>query len=224
MPMHSKPRLLIFDVNETLLDLKPMKVAINNALANELAFDNWFSTLLHYSLVESITGKYQDFGKVGAATLKMTAEKFDKQISESKIKDVLSLIKKLPPHPDVVQGLTILKNSGVKMVALTNGTMEVVKAQMAFAEIDHFFDELFSVENVKQYKPHPSTYTHVVKEMKASPIYTMLIAAHGWDIAGAHRAGLMTGFVSRPGKFPYPLAEEADITGSNILSIAKALV
>ncbi len=224
MPMHSRPRLLIFDVNETLLDLKPMKVAINNALANELAFDNWFSTLLHYSLVESITGKYQDFGKVGAATLKMTAEKFDKQISESKIKDVLSLIKKLPPHPDVVQGLTILKNSGVKMVALTNGTMEVVKAQMAFAEIDHFFDELFSVENVKQYKPHPSTYTHVVKEMKASPIYTMLIAAHGWDIAGAHRAGLMTGFVSRPGKFPYPLAEEADITGSNILSIAKALV
>ncbi len=224
MPMHSKPRLLIFDVNETLLDLKPMKVAINNALANELAFDNWFSTLLHYSLVESITGKYQDFGKVGAATLKMTAEKFDKQISESKIKDVLSLIKKLPPHPDVVQGLTILKNSGVKMVALTNGTMEVVKAQMAFAEIDHFFDELFSVENVKQYKPHPSTYTHVVKEMKASPIYTMLIAAHGWDIAGAHRAGLMTGFVSRPGKFPYPLAEEADITGSNILSIARALV
>ncbi|MET7029169.1 haloacid dehalogenase type II [Sediminicola luteus] len=224
MPMHSQPRLLIFDVNETLLDLKPMKVAINNALANELAFDNWFSSLLHYSLVESITGKYQDFGKVGAATLKMTAEKFDKQISESKIKDVLSLIKKLPPHPDVVQGLTILKNSGVKMVALTNGTMEVVKAQMAFAEIDHFFDELFSVENVKQYKPHPSTYTHVVKEMKASPIYTMLIAAHGWDIAGAQRAGLMTGFVSRPGKFPYPLAEEADITGSNILSIAKELV
>ncbi len=224
MPMHSKPRLLIFDVNETLLDLKPMKVAINNALANELAFDNWFSSLLHYSLVESITGKYQDFGKVGAATLKMTAEKFDKQISESKIKDVLSLIKKLPPHPDVVQGLTILKNSGVKMVALTNGTMEVVKAQMAFAEIDHFFDELFSVENVKQYKPHPSTYTHVVKEMKASPIYTMLIAAHGWDIAGAQRAGLMTGFVARPGKFPYPLAEEADITGSNILSIAKELV
>lgn len=222
--MHSKPRLLIFDVNETLLDLKPMKVAINNALANELAFDNWFSSLLHYSLVESISGKFQDFGKIGAATLKMTAEKFDKQISESKIKDVLSLIKKLPPHPDVVQGLTILKNSGIKMVALTNGTMEVLKAQLAYAEIDHFFDEIFSVESVKQYKPHPSTYTYVVKEMKASPIYTMLIAAHGWDVAGAQRAGLMTGFVSRPGKFPYPLAEEADISGSNILSIAKALV
>ncbi|MGY8915852.1 MAG: haloacid dehalogenase type II [Flavobacteriales bacterium] len=222
--MHSKPRLLIFDVNETLLDLKPMKVAINHALANELAFDNWFSSLLHYSLVESISGKYQDFGKIGAATLKMTAEKFDKQISESKIKDVLSLIKKLPPHPDVVQGLSILKNSGIKMVALTNGTMEVLKAQLAYAEIDHFFDEVFSVEIVKQYKPHPSTYTHVVKEMKASPIYSMLIAAHGWDIAGAQRAGLMTGFVSRPGKFPYPLAQEADITGSNILSIAKALV
>ncbi|MEB8329111.1 haloacid dehalogenase type II [Flavobacteriaceae bacterium KMM 6897] len=222
--MHFKPRLLIFDVNETLLDLKPMKVAINHALANELAFDIWFSSLLHYSLVESISGKYQDFGKIGAATLKMTAEKFDKQISDGKIKDVLSLIKKLPPHPDVVQGLTLLKNNGIKMVALTNGTLEVVKAQLQYAEIDHFFDEIFSVESLRFYKPHPATYTHVVKEMKASPIYSMLIAAHGWDIAGAQRAGLMTGFVSRPGKFPYPLAEVADISGSNVLSIAKTLV
>lgn len=222
--MHFKPRLLIFDVNETLLDLKPMKVAINHALANEHAFDLWFSSLLHYSLVETISGKYQDFGKIGAATLKMTAEKFDKQISESKIKDVLGLIKKLPPHPDVIQGLTLLKNNGIKMVALTNGTLEVVKAQLEYAEIDHFFDEIFSVESLKCYKPHLATYTHVVKEMKASPIYSMLIAAHGWDIMGAQRAGLMTGFVSRPGKYPYPLAEEADISGSNILSIAKALV
>ncbi|MFT5943261.1 MAG: 2-haloacid dehalogenase, partial [Sediminicola sp.] len=151
-------------------------------------------------------------------------EKFDKQISESKIKDILSLIKKLPPHPDVLQGLNLLKNSGIKMVALTNGNMEVVKAQLKYAEIDHFFDELFSVESVKQFKPHPTTYAHVLKEMKASPIYTMMVAAHGWDILGAQRAGLMTGFVSRPGKFPYPLAEEADIIGSNILSIAQTLV
>ncbi len=222
--MRSKPRLLIFDVNETLLDLKPIKVAINHALANELAFDSWFSTLLHYSLVETVSGKYQEFGKIGAATLKMTAEKFDKQISESKIKDVLGLIKKLPPHPDVIQGLTLLKNNGIKMVALTNGTMDVVKAQLEFAELDHFFDEIFSVQNVKYYKPHPATYTYVVKEMKASPIYSMLVAAHGWDIAGAQRAGLMTCFISRPGKFPYPLAEDADFTASNVLSMAKALV
>lgn len=224
MPIHSKPRLLIFDVNETLLDLKPIKVSINHALANELAFDSWFSTLLHYSLVESVSGKYQDFGKIGAATLKMTAEKFDKQISENKIKDVLGLIKKLPPHPDVIQGLTLLKNNGIKMVALTNGTMDVVKAQLEFAELDHFFDEIFSVESVKYYKPHPATYTHVVKEMKASPIYSMLVAAHGWDIAGAQRAGLMTGFISRPGKFPYPLADDADCTASTVLTLARALV
>ncbi|MEJ1221903.1 haloacid dehalogenase type II [Sediminicola sp. 1XM1-17] len=222
--MRSKPRLLIFDVNETLLDLKPIKVAINHTLANELAFDSWFSSLLHYSLVESVSGKYQDFDKIGAATLKMTAEKFDKQISDGKIKDILALIKKLPPHPDVIQGLTLLRNSGIKMVALTNGTQDVVKAQLEFAEIDHFFDEIFSVESVRYFKPHPATYTHVVKEMKASPIYTMLIAAHGWDITGAQRAGLMTGFISRPGKFPYPLAEDADMTASNILSMAKILV
>ncbi len=77
-----KPQLLIFDVNETLLDLSPLKDSINSALENDLGFEVWFPQLLHYSLVETLTGNYRDFSEIAAAVFKMTAEKFNKNFSD----------------------------------------------------------------------------------------------------------------------------------------------
>jgi 2-haloacid dehalogenase len=110
------------------------------------------------------------------------------------------------------------------MTVLTNGNLETAKAQLAYAEIDHFFGEIFSVESIRIYKPHPATYSHVVKEMKASPIYSMLLSAHAWDLMGAQRTGLMTGFVQRPGKGAYPLMERPTLTGTSLISMAQTLV
>jgi len=218
------PELLIFDVNETLLDMTPLKESINKALENELAFDIWFPTLLQYSLVESITKEYQDFSKIAAATFKMIAQKFGFDFSDKEIEEILSPIKKLKPHPEVVEALSLLKKNNFKMIALTNGKPEVAKAQLQFAEIDGFFDEVLSVELVKRYKPHLKTYKYVLDKYAVSEEKVMMIAAHGWDIAGAQRARLQTAFISRSGKFEYPLADKPTVIGPDLLSIAKSLL
>jgi hypothetical protein len=36
------------------------------------------------------------------------------------------------------------------------------------------------------------------------PAQMLMIAAHGWDIAGAAHAGLATGFITREGQAIYP--------------------
>ena len=77
-----KPKLILFDVNETLLDLKPLARRINASLSSDLAFDLWFSSLLHYSLVETVSGHHEDFSKIAQATFEMTAAKFKKVIAE----------------------------------------------------------------------------------------------------------------------------------------------
>lgn len=71
--MKKLPLLLIFDVNETLLDLSPLKEDINTRLNSEWAFELWFNQLIQYSMVETLTDSYSDFGEVGLATLKMVA-------------------------------------------------------------------------------------------------------------------------------------------------------
>ncbi len=222
--MKSSPKLLIFDVNETLLDMTPLKKSINSALKNDYGFDIWFPSLLQYSLVETSIGTYHDFSKIAAATFKMTAMKFELNFTEEEIQEILSPISNLKPHPEVLEALSLLKQNNFKMIALTNGKPEVAEEQLKHAEIDHFFEEVVSVDVVKKYKPHPDTYNYVLKKYEIVANDAMMIAAHGWDVAGAQQAGLQTAFIGRPGKFKYPLAAKPTFEGSNILEVAKSLL
>ncbi|CAM4060130.1 haloacid dehalogenase type II [Gillisia hiemivivida] len=219
-----KPKLLIFDINETLLDMEPLKKSINEALKEERAFDIWFPTLLQYSLVETLTKNYKDFSEIAGATLKMTAQKLDIDLTEVQIKSILSPITKLSAYPEVSNALKVLKQNGFKLVALSNGKPQVVIDQLKYARIHHFFDKVLSIEEVKNYKPHASTYHCAYSLMNVLPEDTMLIAAHGWDIAGAKRAGIQAAFISRPGKSLYPLAIEPEIIGSNLKEITESLL
>ncbi|WP_034920005.1 haloacid dehalogenase type II [Gillisia sp. CAL575] len=222
--MTTRPKLLIFDVNETLLNMEPLQNSINDALKDDRAFDIWFPTLLQYSLVETITKNYRDFSEIAEATLKMTAHQLDVSLTEAQIKSVLSPITKLSAYPEVSNTLEGLKEKGFKLVALSNGKPQVVDEQLKYAEIHHLFDKVLSIEEVKNYKPHVSTYHCAYSLMNVLPEDTMLIAAHGWDIAGAKRAGIQAAFIARPGKSLYPLAIEPEIIGSNLKEIAETLI
>ena len=70
-----QPKAILFDVNETLLDLAPLKVSVDDALGGRRdLLPLWFSTMLHYSLVETLSGSYHSFGEIGTAVLMMVAE------------------------------------------------------------------------------------------------------------------------------------------------------
>lgn len=221
--MEKNPTLLIFDVNETLLDMTPIKTAINENFKSEQASALWFTKLLYYSLAESVTGEYRDFGEVGTATLKMTAQQLSRKISEEKIKEIVGKMKKLKPHAEVKQALEELKQAGYKMVVLTNGGHKTVEEQLSFAGISQFFENKYSVEAVKKFKPHPDPYNYVLEQENTAAANALMIAAHGWDILGAGRAGLQTGFISRPGKFQYP-HEKANYTGEDLLQLIQPLI
>lgn len=219
-----KPKLLIFDVNETMLDMSGMKESINRALDHEFAFSQWFAFMLQYSLVDTVTGNYHDFGTIGKATMKMTQEKLNRTIPDSKAQELLSMIKNLPPYPDIIPGLKKLKEAGYRMVTLTNSTKEVVTQQMKSSGLTDYFDELMSIESTRKYKPHPDTYQYAINKAGVKPAEAMLIAAHGWDITGALQAGLQAAFISREGQVQYPLAPEPQLKGNALTPIAEKLI
>jgi len=221
--MKSTPKVLIFDVNETLLDLAPLKESINNTLGNEYAADIWFAELLQYSLVETVSDSYHDFSQIAQEVLRMNALKYDLELSEEKLQQTLKPITRLKAYPDVMTGLKDLKSSGFKLIAYSNGKPDVLQKQLEFAEIDQFFDHIKSVENVKKYKPHLDSYKYIVDASEVNKSDCMMVAAHGWDIAGAGRAGLQTAFVRRPGKFPFRLAKDPDLMVDSIEQLAKEL-
>lgn len=221
--MNSKPTVLIFDINETLLDLTPLQEKVNLIFKNKNAFDIWFQMLLHYSLVETVTGRFKGFSSIGKATFTMLMEKMEILLSESQIDDILGTIRKLPPYKDVIPALRKLKESGFTLVALTNGTTVVLNAQLQSADIDQFFDAKISVEEIQKYKPHRDTYQYVLNKLNVPPEQAIMIAAHAWDIMGAQRAGLQTAFIERPGRVIYPLAKTPTYKKRTVLELAVIL-
>ena len=218
-----KPSLLIFDVNETLLDLSPVKTRVNELTGDLHAFKDWFSLLLHYSCVESISGNYIDFGSIGKATLKMVFQESQKNIQDKEIEEVLGLMGKLPVHEDVPEALELFGHAGYTLVVLSNGSLEVVQKQLDHAGLSPFFERIFSVGVTGKFKPDPATYKYVMDQMQIPANKGMMLAAHAWDILGAQRVGLQTAFVARPGKILYPAGPLPEYTGNSLVEISEQM-
>ena len=216
-------KTLIFDVNETLLDLAPLKKSINEALNDAQAAELWFAELLHYSLVESITETYHDFSEIAAAIFKMAALKHEKDFSDKEIKKILQPVNELNAYPDAEQGLKDLKDAGFQMIAFSNGKPAILKNQLKFSGLENYFDQVLSVEAAGKYKPHPASYGYALKSAGANASSSMMVAAHAWDVTGAKRAGLTTAFIQRTGKYLFPLAEKPDLICKNIQDLANKL-
>ncbi len=223
--MPRPPQVIFFDVNETLLDLSPVKNSVAHALQGKVELvSRWFTTLLQYSLVATVADRYTDFGEIGTATLRMVAEQEDIPLSEQEAKRALVPMRNLPPHPEVPAALKWLKSAGYRLLPLTNSGTAALQDQMTNSKLRSLFEELLSVEAVGKFKPHREVYAWACTRVGVAPADCLLVAAHGWDVAGAGWAGLQTAFVARPGQTLYPLAEDPDYAVNDLAELASLLV
>ncbi|MDW5290693.1 haloacid dehalogenase type II [Formosa sp. PL04] len=222
----TRPKVLFFDVNETLLDLTAMKDSVGKALGNRNdLLPLWFTTMLQYSLVTTVGGQYNDFGIIGAAALQMVAANNNITLTETQAREaILTPIRSLPAHPEVKPSLLRLKNAGYKLVSFTNSSNKGVETQFKNAGLTDYFDERLSIEDIGKFKPDTDAYNWAARKMGIAPSESLLVAAHGWDIAGAIWAGWRTAFISRPGAQLYPLAPKPEINEMNLELVTNRLI
>ena len=219
------PQVIIFDVNETLLDMSPLKTAVNAAFGSPAAFNQWFGLLLQHSLVATVTDHYFNFGTLADAALDMTAHMLQAQpLSQAEKHNLTSLLRQLPAHADVPAGLTQLRDAGYRLVAFSNSPPSTLATQLRFAGLTEYFEQILSVDVVRRYKPHPDTYRFATGQVGVPPAQAMLVAAHGWDVAGALYAGLQAGFLERPGQTLYPLAPPPTCQAPTLTALAAQLI
>jgi 2-haloacid dehalogenase len=219
-----KPLVILFDVNETLLDMSPLKKKVNEVLGNKEGFRIWFGMLLQYSLVDNSTGSYHEFSAIADATLDMAAKTLGKEIKEQDKKQALALIKQLKAYPDVEKGLSMLKAAGYRLATLTNSASQTQMAQLNHAGLSKYFEQTLSVDEVKKYKPALESYKYAAKALGVNTGEMVMVAAHGWDIAGALAAGMQAGFIERKGQSLYSLSPKPQYTGKDLVEMAKAII
>lgn len=219
-----RPQVILFDVNETLLDMTPLKLAVNEAFGSQAAFSRWFGLLLQHSLVATVTNQYFAFATIADAALDMTTHMLQaKALSHAEKHALTALLTQLPPHPDVPAGLRQLQAAGYRLVAFTNSTAAALAEQLRYAELTDCFEQQLSVDAVQRYKPHPDTYRYATEQAAVAPAHALLVAAHGWDVAGALAAGLDAAFLARPGQTLYPLAPPPTYQAPTLTALAEQL-
>ena len=219
----SRPALLLFDVNETLLDLTPLQASIRRVLPGADNPKLWFTTMLHYATAMSLAGQHASLPEIGAAALRMLAEGRGINLSEQQAQTAIAPITRLPAYPDVAPALARLRAAGFRLAALSNSTTTGLRSQLDYAGLAPYFDAQFSVEEAGVYKPHPSVYLRAARRMRVEPGEAMLVAAHGWDVAGAGWAGLRNAFVRRNEQAPFPMAEPPELLVADIGELADRL-
>jgi len=218
------PRILVFDVNETLLDLQPLAAHFQRVFGDATVIDEWFTQLILYAQGVTLADAYRTFGEVGTAALQMMAETRGVTLSEQEARHIAGGIRTLPPHPEVAESLGRLKSAGFRLVSLTNSPMAVVAEQMANAKLQPFLERNFSVDTVRKFKPAPEPYRMVARELGTETNGLRMIAAHAWDIGGAMKAGCAAAFVARPGKALFPLFPKPDVVGKNLREVSEAII
>lgn len=217
------PEILLFDVNETLLDLRALHPYFERAFGDRRVMGEWFGLMLRLSLVATVTRTYQPFDQLGRDALMTTAWKHGLELEKNVLDTILGEMLRLPPHPDVLPALTRLQNAGFRLAALTNSAPAALAAQLTYAGLSGFFERQFSVEAVQLFKPAPETYRYAADQLGVTISRIRMIAAHDWDVTGAIRAGAQAAFVARPGMLLGATAALPDIIGPDLLAVAAQL-
>ncbi|GDY28535.1 haloacid dehalogenase type II [Gandjariella thermophila] len=204
--------LWVFDINETLLDLAALDAVFAEHVGTATARTEWFDLMIRDALVVAATGDYRDFAKLGAACAAAVADAHGHTFTDTAAAALADTMRSLPAHPDVPEGLATLRERGHRLVALGNSPEAVVRAQLENAGLTPLLDGSYSAEQAGALKPAAAPYRMVLSAERTEPDQAVMVAAHDWDIAGAHAVGMRTVFVTRDGRRPLPAWPDPDLT------------
>ncbi len=215
---------VVFDVNETLLDLDTMEPTFRRIFGDKGAMRLWFANLILYSAALTVAGVYVPFTDIGAAVMKMLADTRGIKITDNDKKELTDKFSTMPPHPEVAGALRKLRNAGFRLFCLTDNLLEVQTRQLTHGGIVDLFERRFSADGVKHHKPSREAYAYVEKELAVKPSQLCLIACHTWDTLGAVAAGWEGALIKRAGNDVLGVGPQPHIVGKDLNDVADQLI
>jgi 2-haloacid dehalogenase len=216
--------LIVFDVNETLLDLQTMEPVFERIFGEKRAMRLWFANFIMYSSALTVAGCYVPFTDIGSAVMQMLANTQGIKINDADKKELTDKFSTMPPHPDVPGALRKLRNAGFRLFTLTNNLLEVQTRQLEHGGIVDLFERCFSADGVKRHKPSRQVYAYVERELGVEPSELCLVACHIWDTLGAVAAGWEAALIKRVGNDVLGVGPQPHIVGDDLNDVADQVI
>ena len=192
-----KTKAVVFDAYGTLFDVNSAAEKCKDKIgAKWETFANfWRTTQLEYTWLRSLMKRHKNFWDITEDSLDKSMKVFN--INKNMKNELLSLYKILSPYPEVKGVLEDLKKKNFKLAILSNGTLDLLNELVESNELNNLFDDLFSVEEVKIYKPDPRVYEIPIKKYKIKSDEITFLSANTWDVSGGGNFGYNSIWVNR---------------------------
>jgi len=219
--------VVVFDVNETLIDIEALSPLFDRIFGNVQIMREWFSQLIVYSMTTTLSGNYEDFFSLGRGVFEMLGAIHGVAVEADDIEALKEGLLTMPAHPDVEDGLRDLKQAGFRLVSLTNSPPDSQgKSPLQHAGLARYFERQFSVDSVRAFKPSPLVYRLITENLGVPPSDCCMVAAHVWDTIGAQSVGFSAGLITRPGNAPLPVSglPQPDFSAPDLPTLASRLI
>ena len=190
-------KAIIFDAYGTLFDVNSAAEKCKGKIGHKWEnFANyWRTTQLEYTWLRSLMNRYKDFWKITEDSLDKSMKVFNIDISMRN--ELLNLYKKLSPYPEVKKVLNNLKEKNYKIAILSNGTFSLLNELVLSNNLDNVFDDIFSIEEVKIYKPDSKVYNIPINKYQINKDEVAFLSANTWDVSGGGNFGYNSIWVNR---------------------------
>ena len=192
-----KTKAVVFDAYGTLFDVNSAAKRCKDKIgAKWETFANfWRTTQLEYTWLRSLMKRHKNFWDITEDSLDKSMKVFN--INKNMKNELLSLYKILSPYPEVKEVLEDLKKKNFKLAILSNGTLDLLNELVESNKLNNLFDDLFSIEEVKIYKPDPRVYEIPIKKYKIKSDEITFLSANTWDVSGGGNFGYNSIWVNR---------------------------
>jgi 2-haloacid dehalogenase len=215
----SRPEVVAFDVNETLLDLAPVRAALVEVGEPETLLPTVFARTLLTGFAAAAVGSWCRFRDAFDAALAQTSG-----LSADQRAGVADAFGELAPHPDVEPALRRLNEAGVRVVTLSHGSPGVAEAGLARGGISPLVESSLTSEAIRAWKPAREVYLWAAGTCDVAPDRMALVAAHGWDVQGAQRAGLTGAWFPRSERSYPAVFDEPHVLADGLAGAVDALL
>ena len=192
-----KTKAVVFDAYGTLFDVNSAAEKCKDKIGSKWeSFANfWRATQLEYTWLRSLMKRHKNFWEVTEDSLDKSMRVFN--INKSMKNELLNLYKILSTYPEVREVLENLKKKKFKLAILSNGTPALLTELVTNNNLDNLFDDIFSVEEVKVYKPDQRVYEMPIKKYNIKVNEITFLSANTWDVSGGGNYGYNSIWVNR---------------------------
>ncbi|GAA3673646.1 haloacid dehalogenase type II [Nonomuraea antimicrobica] len=191
--MDARPQVVIFDVNETLTDMEPLRARFEEVGLSGEQMTTWFASVLRDGFALTVSGGFAEFARIAADVLRGL------RLDDAAVAYVLSGFAGLGVHPDVPEGMRALRAAGIRLFTMTNGAAAMTRGILDRAGLLDLVEATLDVSGPRAWKPARAAYEYAVGQAGVSPGVAALVAVHPWDVDGAQRAGLTGAYLDRDG-------------------------